>query len=174
MQKRNTIHFLIFASGILAFILLMIYPGQMALNEMDEEIMKSSAQIEEQKILIPVLDNILKKEALLKEVEALPFPSLKSGVKLTLSDTGKISSIFQKMARDHQFQVKSARPDVKSLIDDSEYLIMTLVMQGNFFHLYNFLIQLSGIPYVAHVEEIRIDAVGKDREIRLKIWLAKE
>ncbi len=57
MQKRNTIHFLIFASGILAFIFLMIYPGQMALNEMDEEIMKSSAQIEEQKILIPVLDS---------------------------------------------------------------------------------------------------------------------
>jgi hypothetical protein len=51
---------------------------------------------------------------------------------------------------------------------------MRLRLSGDFFKIREFLIDLGSIPSLEHIEEINIRSAKTTKELRLKIWLAKE
>ncbi|WP_207682308.1 hypothetical protein [Desulfonema magnum] len=139
-------------------------------------------KIEEHKILLPVFNDLLKKDRRLKEqIKDWPFlpPSSSDGsvaeIKPTINDTDKISSVFQKIAQKNHFRIEAIQPDENLLSDNSKYLIIRITMRGKFLNLYNFLIQTLKIPYMAHIEQIQVQAdqesEGDTHKISLKIWL---
>jgi hypothetical protein len=64
--------------------------------------------------------------------------------------------------------------DDSSLMPESGYLFMRLRLSGDFFKIREFLIDLGAIPSLEHIEEINIRSTKASKELRLKIWLAKE
>ena len=59
--------------GILAFVALLIYPSQRSLDRLDREIIQHQGQLEKQKILFPVYQELFK-QIRLPATKALPFP----------------------------------------------------------------------------------------------------
>ncbi|MFC1813290.1 type 4a pilus biogenesis protein PilO [Thermodesulfobacteriota bacterium] len=153
---------------VLAFILLAIYPYHKALGSMDMEIQKINAKIDEQKILHPVFQELLKRSRI-KEPTSLTLPKKEI---LSRADTGKILSIFQEIAQRSNLEIKSVQPDVEALIDNSEHLMVDVVMTGAFFDFRNFFLQLGGLPYLKHIERFQIKTEENVREINLRIWLS--
>jgi len=170
LPTRSIAFLLICAGGLLTFFLLVIYPQRISLAEADLEIEKLKGRIEEQKILYPVFQDLLRKTRL-KVTEGLPFPEK---VKMKRDDTAKIWSIFQEIAQKSGLTIEDIVPDVSSLIGSSGYFKMNLVVQGEFLDLRNFLLQLGELPYLEHIEKIRIRSIQGAKEIRLKIWMAQE
>lgn len=170
LPARSIAFLLICAGGLLAFILLVIYPQQTSLDEADMEIKALKSRIEEQKLLYPVFQDLLR-QAHFKNTQGLPFPNK---ARLGRDETVKISSIFQKIARKNHFKLVEIKSNIESLIDSSGYLKIHLVLEGHFFDLRNLLLQLGELPYLEHIERIQIRSAQEKKIISLNVWLAQE
>ena len=158
------------AVGILAFLWLIILPSKKTSADLDQEIESLNVRIEEQRILTPVFHSLLKR-AKMEGPSGLPSPE-KS--KLTHGDMNAISKVFQDFAGRHNLKLEEITTDDSSLMQESGYLLMRLRLSGDFFKIRKFLIDLGSIPSLEHLEEINIRSTKTSKELRLKIWLAKE
>lgn len=170
LPTRSIAFFLTYLCVLLFFSLLVIYPQRISLADADLDIKKLKGRIEEQKVLYPIFQNLLKK-ARVKDTKGLPFPKK---TKLTRDETGKISSIFQKITQKSNLTLKEITPDIDALISGSEYLKLDLIVKGEFLDLRNFMLQLGELPYLEHIERIQIRSVQDSKEISFKILLAQE
>ena len=167
---QSLVILVICAVGILAFFLLIILPSKKTSADLDQEIESLNVRIEEQRILTPVFHSLLNR-AKMEGPSELPSPE-KS--KLTHGDMNAISKVFQDFAGRHNLKLEEITTDDSSLMQESGYLLMRLRLSGDFFKIRKFLIDLGSIPSLEHIEEINIRSTKTSKELRLKIWLAKE
>lgn len=157
-------------AGIVLFVFLLILPRQDMAAELDKSIAELEKKIGEQRTLTPVFHNILSR-AKNKEKPQLP---LTTREKLARGDMTKIFDQIKAIARVYNLNLQEITPDVNSLRETSGYLLIRLVVTGDFFNFREFLIDLGTIPSMVHIEELRIRSIEESREIKLKIWLAQE
>ena len=156
--------------GILAFFVLIILPSQKTAAELDHDIDRLNARIEEQRILTPVFHSLLKR-AKMAPPSGLPAPEK---TKLTHGDINTISNVFQDIAVRHSLSLEEVKTDVSSMVKDTGYLSMQLRLNGDFYKFREFLVDLGSIPSLEHIEEINIRPLKTTREIEIKLWLAQE
>ena len=158
------------AGGIFGVVLLAIFPSYRAIVATDRDISTLQKKIDEQKTLYPLFQDLLK-QSKVETPSQLPFPKK---AKLSRDETGDISDFFQEIAHRNDFEVESIVPDVVSLTDGSGHLMLDARLKGKFLNFRQLLLQLGEIPYLEHIESIRIRTVGNAKEFRLKVWIAQE
>lgn len=161
-------HIIICAGGILAFVVLAIYPYHKSLVRLDRQISKTESEIQEQEALFPIGKELLK-SVMQKETWALPFPE-KSG--LSRDRAADISAVFEQIARKSDLEVIRIIPDIKSLSEQTGLLSVTTVVKGKIYDFRDFFIEIGKLPYLEHVEEIQIQPTEGVKELSLKVWLA--
>ncbi len=161
-------HIIICAGGILAFVVLAIYPYHKSLVRLDKEIAKTESQIEEQKALFPIGKELLK-SVMQKETWGLPFPE-KAG--LDRDKASEISVIFERIARKSNLEIIRIIPDIKSLTEQAGLLSVKTVVKGKLYDFREFFLEIGKLPYLEHVEEIQIQPAEGVKEFSLKVWLA--
>jgi inhibitor of KinA sporulation pathway (predicted exonuclease) len=170
LPTRSIAFLLICAGGLLVFTLLVIYPQRLSLAEADLEIMKLKERIDEQRILNPVFQDLLRKVRL-KDTEGLPFPKK---AKFVHSESATIPSVFQDIAQKSHLTLQDITTDVDSLIENSEYLKIKFVVKGDFVDLRTFMLNLGDLPYLEQIERIQIQSTKDAKEVSFKVWLAQE
>ena len=172
LQSQSITLILIFGVGILAYIMLVIYPNYISLIDMDMEIKSLNARLEEQKVLFPVFKDIFKKAQISNKMD-LPFTNKE---KLSREDTEIIPIIIKKATQKGNIKLESIVTDVESAIGDSAHLRIDISLKGGFLDLRKFLLKLNKLPYLEHIEKIRIQSEKKSHELQcdLKIWMAQE
>ncbi len=156
--------------GILAFMLLIILPSEKSSKELDLEISKLNARMEEQRILTPVFHSLLKRSKIAPPSD-LPVPER---TKLTYGSINTISNVFQDIAARHNLKLEEIKTDVGSMVQDTGYLSMQLRLSGDFYKFREFLVDLGSIPSLEHIEEINIRPLESIRELDIKLWMAQE
>jgi cell division protein FtsL len=170
LPTQSLIYFLICGAGILVFVLLIIIPTQQTSAELDRDIEKLNARIDEQRILKPVFDKLLKQ---VKKKGRTKLPATKK-VKLARGEINKISERLLEIARRYDLQLHHIQTDVNALANNAEYLLIRIHATGDFKKFRNFLVDLGTIPSLVQFEEIRIRAIENSREFKLKVWLAQQ
>ncbi len=172
LQSQSITLILIFGVGILSYIMLVIYPNYISLIDMDMEIKSLNARLEEQKVLFPVFKDIFKKAQISNKMD-LPFTNKE---KLSREDTEIIPIIIKKATQKGNIKLESIVTDVESAIGDSAHLRIDISLKGGFLDLRKFLLKLNKLPYLEHIEKIRIQSEKKSHELQcdLKIWMAQE
>jgi hypothetical protein len=170
LPTQSLIYFLICGIGIIIFVLLIIIPAQKTSAQLDKDIEKLTARLDEQRILKPVFDNLLQQ---VKKKDATELPAPKK-VKLTRGDIHNISEHLLKTARSCDLILRDIQTDVKILENDAEYLVIRIHATGAFKKFRDFLVDLGNIPSFERIEEIQIRAIENSREFKLKIWLAQQ
>jgi hypothetical protein len=170
LPTQTIAYLVILGGGILLFILLIIMPAQKKSEALDFQIENIRTRIEEQKILTPVYQNLLKKVQLdpPEGVEIKPKEKLKSG------QAENLAQEFQAMAKASRLQLVEFSPDVDSLVRNSGFLQVNLMLKGEFINLHPFLMDICQLPYMEVIEKIRIESAEDAKEIQLRIWLAHE
>ena len=161
---------LICGAGIIVFVFLIILPTQNTSDQLDKDILRTSDRIEEQRILKPVFESLLKRA---KRKNPSDLPTTKS-VKLDRADISKLSEDLQEMAFRHGLKVQDMKTDVAALIGKSGYLQMRMNLTGAFLDFRGFLVDLGTIPSLEIVEEIQVRAIEGSREFKIKMWLAQK
>lgn len=161
---------ILFGAGIIFFVLLSIFPNYIAYSNIRDEIDMLKGQIEEQKILSPIFTDLSNK-ANFQPPENLPFPKQR---KLATNETSNISGVIQDIILLNDFKLDSISADVAGLIDGSGLIKINVDISGDFMNLRNLILQLGTLPYLEHIENIRIDNSTNRQMIRLKLWIAQE
>lgn len=170
MQKLPT-QSLIQLIGCLAVVAvvgaIMILPAYRGLGEKDRLAGKIRLDIESQKVLTPLFQEMLKKAKLkdtgeLVPVNKTPWPQEKASDLLVQ---------FEAMGQKHELTVEVRLPDAATLIKEATHLTVDIAARGHFSNLRAFLIDLFKAPFIDHVERIQILAGDGLEEIRLKVWV---
>ena len=169
-SQRSLFYFALFGAVILSIILLMIYPDYRTLATLDKNIQQLNTKIETQRLLFPLFQKMLT-EIDLKLPEGVALPKAE---KLTLEKTESIVSVFHEFAAKSGLKVVEVSPDVESTLNGSGFLLLNIVMRGDFFKLRDFLLALGDLPYLEKIEQIKLSNVEGGKEVRMKIWLVKE
>lgn len=170
LRSRNVVLILIFGVGIILFVLLSIFPNYIAYSNINQEISRLKGQIDEQKILSPIF-NDLSEKAKFEEPADLPFPK---PAKLAKNETGKISSIIKSIVNNNGFKIDHIATDVDSLAQEPNRLKLSVHMSGDFMNLRNVLLQLGALPFLEHVESIQVSSHQSKSKIQLKLWFAQQ
>ena len=170
LPAQSLIYFLICGTGILVFVLLIIIPTQKTSAELDRDIDKLNARIDEQRILRPIFDNLLKQ---VKKKGPTELPLTKKN-KLARGDVSTISERLLEIARRFDLKLHDIQTDVNALENNADYLLIRIHATGDFKRFRDFLVDLGNIPSLAQIEEIKIRAIENSREFKLKVWLAQQ
>lgn len=170
LPTKNIMVIALFGGGIIFFVLLSIFPNYITYSNIETEINMLKSQIEEQKILSPIF-NDLSSKAKFKDSDDLPFPKKE---KLSKNETSNISGIIQNIILLNDFELNSILTDVGGLMDGSGILKMSVEVTGDFENLRKLILQLGTLPYLEHIENIQINNANDKQNILLKLWIAQE
>ena len=170
LPTQSLFLFLLCGAGIIVFVFLIILPTQSTSRQLDKDIVKISDRIEEQRILKPVFESLLKRA---KKRNQTDLPATKAA-KLDRSDISKLSEDLQEMAFRHGLKVQDMKTDVADLIGKGGHLQMRMNLTGAFLDFRGFLVDLGTIPSLAVIEEIQVRAIEGSREFKIKMWMAQK
>jgi hypothetical protein len=170
LPTQSLIYFLICGAAILFFVFLIIVPTQKTSAELDKEFVKIKDRIEEQRILKPVFDSLLKQA---KKKNPTDLPAAKKAA-LDRSDISKLSENLQEIAFRHGLTIQDLNTDVAALTGKGGFLQIRINLTGAFMGFRDFLVDLGAIPSLEVIEEIQIRAIEGSREFKIKIWMAQK
>jgi hypothetical protein len=170
LPTKNILIISLFGGGIIFFVLLSIFPNFITYRGIENDINVLKNQIEEQKILSPIFSDLSDK-ARFEYPESLPFPEKE---KLSKNETINISAVIQNIVLQNDFTLNNIFTDVGGLMDGSGILKMRVDITGDFLNLRNLMLQIGALPYLEHIENIRIDNTSGAQKILLKLWIAQE
>ena len=170
LPTQSLIYILICGGVVLLLVLFVIIPTQKTAAELDKEYEKISDRIEEQRILKPVFDSLLKQA---KKKNPTELPTAQKAA-LDRSDISKLSESLQEMAFRNRLKIQDLNTDVPDLTGQSGYLQIRLNLTGGFMDFRDFLVELGTIPALEVIEEIQIRAIEGGREFKLRLWMAQK
>lgn len=170
LPTKNVTLIILFGGGFLLFVLLTIFPNYIVYSNITYEIDTLRDQIEEQKILSPIFTDLSDK-AIFQDPKNLPFPKKE---KLSKNDTSSISSVIQNIIRLNDYRLDSIETDVGELMNEAGILKMRIEMTGDFMNLRNLILQFGTLPYLEHIETIRIDNSDEKQKVSIHLWIAQE
>jgi hypothetical protein len=170
LPAQSLIYFAICGAAILFFVFKIIVPTQKTAAELDKEFVKVSDRIEEQRILKPVFDSLLKQA---KKKNPTELPAAKKAA-LDRTDISKLSENLQEMAFRHGLKMQDLNTDVAALTGKSGFLQIRVSLTGAFMDFRDFLVDLGTIPSLEVIEEIQIRAIEGSREFKIKLWMAQK
>jgi hypothetical protein len=168
IPQQSIIYIGVCLIGILIFVSLGIIPAGRSLTALDTRINDAKYTLEGQQTLIP-LSQSLRRQSEKKESQILPLPE--QG-KLPQSRIDTLPVTFSTAAKVSGMTLVSALPNLNTLTGDAQFLSVDAILRGNFIKFRKFLVQIGGLPYVHHIEEITIHGKADMAEFRVKIWIA--
>ncbi|MCK9197685.1 MAG: hypothetical protein M0P16_11970 [Syntrophales bacterium] len=168
IPRKSMIYIAMCLTGILIFVLGGILPAGKKMAELDESIVARKYALEEQTALAPFLKS-LKVDSEKKGSEILPLPP--KG-KLSQDKLGTLPIAFSTAAKMSGMTLVSATPLLSAMTGDAQFIPINVVLRGGVIDFRKFLIQLGGIPYIQHVEEITIQEKSDTQEFKMRIWAA--
>ena len=170
ISTKSLLRIIIFSSGVVLFFLLAILPSLRESRALDNQIIDINARIKEQQLLTPVYDSLLKKS----EMKPPAGLNIVQPKKLKRDETDKVAQTLQDMARQSNLLLADYTPEIQSLIGESDTLKVAVQLRGEFISMQTFLRQLYQLPYLVKFEEISVQSVKDSKEMRLRLWLARE
>jgi hypothetical protein len=155
---------------ILFIIFVLILPNTSKFTAQDKKLKLKAKKIKEQALYEPIYKNLKTKILEIDTPENLPAPKMNG---LPKDKTGKIYSIFEKMTKSSKFVLEGVLSDVVT-VGKNSYLMINVIMHGNFLNLRNFLLLLESEPYDKHIEEIKIKSMPGSMQVKLKIWMLQK
>ncbi len=168
LPTQSLIYFLICGAGILVFVLLIIVPTQRTAAELDQEIERLSARIEEQKLLKPVFDSLLDR---VRRNDPIELPVVKKD-KLAFGEIDQITESLQQNARQHNLKIEDMQTDMNALSAKAGNIVVQIKINGEFQKFRDFLMDLGKIPSLERIDEIHIRAIENSRQLTVKVRLA--
>ena len=168
IPQQSIIYFALCLVGILIFIFAGLFPANRSISELDKKTMEVKYRIEEQRTLAPFYQplQIMSEK---QESGALPLPE--KG-KLAQSKLDTLPLNFGTAARMSGMSLITATPSPSTLTGDVQLLPVNIVLTGEFINFRKFLINIGGIPYVQHIEEITIQERTDTKEFKMKVLVA--
>ncbi|MGC9194527.1 MAG: hypothetical protein ACP5IL_03630 [Syntrophobacteraceae bacterium] len=147
--------------------LAIIYPAHQNQGRLELSIADARAKIREQEVLFPIYQRLRSELG----AHAPKAGSLRPHGGLSTEKMADLFSLFSGIASKCGMQITAVTPDVKGLTKDSHFVSVDLSLKGDFFHLRRFLIKLSELEYMRHIEQLLIEQGPSGKKYHLRVLL---
>jgi len=172
LPTRSLVLILACAAGVLGFFLLVTYPSQRKVDTLDQKIADSRAQIEEQKVFLPIYNQLRELQTATDALSSPPRPRKKKGK----VNVYRIRSQIEAVARDNRLDIEGIDPDMATIVDDSGRVRIRIVVAGAYSGFRGFIIQLNQqMPTIEFTDSIEIRRIARSKHHRLVmgVWVAQ-
>ena len=166
-NPQNMLYLLMCGGGILAFVLLFIYPNSADIKAFDAETTQLQQKIQEQELLNPIYRELIK-QVQQRVPSDLPVPKAGKAEKKTI---GELNTIFVSLAQENQVRFDSAVPDPSSYLDETGHLTINVTFSGDFFNFRHLLLGICKLPYLKSIEELKLVTDNATKRLELKLQL---
>ena len=170
-NQNSPILVIVCGLGLLAFMLLVIYPNYTTLVDQDRQIAALNEEIALRQSLAPIY------EMLMEKVRISPSTHLKSPPKEILStdDTIRLTSLFERIGATADLALESVIPDVRDMNQPDGRLKVDVVYRGAFLNLQSLINAIAEQGYVDRIEtiQVRSDTVSQ-KSIQLTVSLFQQ
>lgn len=170
IPKQTGMRIVVGSILLVVFAAATVIPVLMDIGKAEMDIAGAKVDIERQKMLHPVHEEILKVVGT-PMPEGLPMPEAQA---LTESDIAGVEPLLDQAATKTGFITREIAPDPSSLVDDARYLLVNASFQGEMSQLRSFMIEMGAIPVLTHVEEMRIEENLGATLFRFRLWMSLE
>jgi len=166
-KQSNPILVILCALGVVAFLLLVIYPNYARLNDIDGQIAALKDDIAVRQSLAPIFKTLIEK-ARVKPSEHLIAPTPSS---LDRNDAVRLSLIFKDIAAAVNMRLDSITPDSQAYDRDSGRLLVDVVFTGGYSDIQALINTIAATAFVEEIHGIDIRCAGAKKRIGLSIAL---
>ena len=158
----------IFVMVLLALVLLLVLPSSREIDKTRASIEELQADLQQQKTLLPIHLSLQqrKKKSLPEGISVNELQPLK------IEDLAELPDVFETLARESKVELVSATPQVRSLQDGREMLLIDARMRGEFLAFNTLLNRLNELRFVESIDSLTIDVTNLGQEMSLSVWLA--
>lgn len=148
----------------------MIYPNARGLEALETEALELRQILEEQKTLIPVFNEMLKRAKSAKN-SPLPFPERKP---LGNDDIRAALIAMKQRAEGMHLEVTDIVPGIRGFVENAQRVVVDISLLGDLNDFKAFLLSVSGEPFVDAIETIKIVAQTDRTQFRVTLWFARQ
>ena len=158
----------LFAVVSVLIILFGVVPASQKIVTTRVAIEELKADLKEQKVLRPIFLTLeqRKKKPLPKGISVNELQPLK------VADLADLPDVFETLASESDLELISATPQVRSLQDERELLLVDARVRGKFFTFNSLLNRLNDMRFIKSVESFSIDVTDLGAEMSVSVWLA--
>lgn len=165
---RSVMYLVLCVVILVIFYFAALYPQQRSLDAVDAKTAQVTGLLKKQKALLPLYEEMVKRgEGTIRGT--LPVPDIQA---VPRGDIDAVSRLFKRVADESGMQVVSVKPDVLALTEQSDDMVVTIHLRGDFLDFRRFLAGVGGDPSLRRVEEIEIRQEIGHKEYSLTVRLA--
>lgn len=170
LHPQNLIYLVVCCGGVLAFVILFIFPNSSEISDLEQELDAIQLKIHEQELLNPIYRELIKQAQ--KEMPSnLPVPEKGKIEKRTIAE---LNDIFSNLAEESGVLFESAVPDADSYLDESGQLTINVSFSGDFFNFRDLLLGICKLPYLSSIDELNLKSERATKRLQLKLQLNQE
>ncbi|MDD5722274.1 MAG: hypothetical protein PHY29_00895 [Syntrophales bacterium] len=165
---RSVMYLVLCIVILIIFYFVALYPYERSLGAIDSKTAQVMNLIEKQKVLLPLYEEMVARGE--RNIRGtLPVPDMTA---LSRADIDTVAPLFERIADESGMQVVSIRPDVLSLTEASDDMMVAIQLRGSFLDFRKFLEAVGGVPSLKGVKEIDIRQESGHKEFYLTVRLA--
>jgi hypothetical protein len=151
--------------GLLAFLLLVIYPNYRIMKDYDRQISGLKEEIALRQSLAPLYGKLIKK------VRIAPSTQLTSPepTSLDIKHPGRLTQVFQEIAQTAGLEIESVVPDAQAFKQGSGRIAVDVVFRGDFLSVQPLVHTILEQPFVDRIQGIQIQRMEKGKWINLSV-----
>lgn len=167
LYKSNLFRAALCTVVVLAFVGVFNYRTAAHTTELQQEIVSAEAVRQRQKILFPVYAEFTKTIRTRSSTLPLPEPTT-----LSHEHIANVQPDITALARSCNLSAQAVNCDPLSLSDETGRMAVDLTVTGTLGDFREFYIELGALPYLRHIERMRVSEAPGTTRYQLKAWVA--
>lgn len=170
IHPSNLIYISVCIVGVIAVFFVGIYPNIVSSAHIEEDLAQLHQEIQTQELMHPIYRKLIKEVQTTVPVElAVP-----QDTKLGRNKIDQVNKDFIRIAKEAGVTFESAAPDARSYLEETGRLTLNVTFGGDFFRFQKLLQGLAKLPYVASIDQLRIQTDANRKRLACKMQLFQE
>jgi len=153
--------------GLLAFLILVIYPNYRNMKEYDRQISMLNGEIALRQALAPIYSKLVEKARIAPSTQLIS----PEKTALDMENTGRLAQIFQDIANTAGLTLESVTPDAQTFDQGNGLLMVDVVFRGEFLNVQPLINTIVEQSFVDHIHQIHVRCADEDKQIKLSVAL---
>ncbi|MBR9987257.1 MAG: hypothetical protein KFF68_15245 [Desulfosarcina sp.] len=153
--------------GLLAFLILVLYPNYRNMKDYDRRISALNGEIALRQALAPIYSKLVYRARIAPSTQ-LASPEKKA---LDVGNTARLAQIFQDIANTAELTLESLIPDAQTVDRANGRLMVEAVFRGEFLNLQPLINTIVEQSYVDRIHKIQVRCEEENKWIKLSVSL---
>ena len=153
--------------GLLAFLILVIYPNYRNMKEYDRQISMLNGEIALRQSLAPIYSKLIEKARIAPSTQLIS----PEKTALDMENTGRLAQIFQDIANTAGLTLESVTPDAQTFDQGNGLLMVDVVFRGEFLNVQPLINTIVEQPFVNRIHQIHVRCAEENKWIKLSVSL---